>query len=54
MVKYEIVNETNNFEIVKSGFKTRKEANEFIKDLKRFDKENNNPFNDRYIIRTYK
>ena len=31
-------------------FKTLKQAKQKIKDLKRFDKENGNPFNEQYII----
>lgn len=31
-------------------FKTRKEAQAFIRELKRFDKENENPFDENYFI----
>lgn len=31
-------------------FKTLKEAKDFIKELKRFDKENGNPFDEKYRI----
>lgn len=32
------------------SFKTLKEAKDFIKELKRFDKENGNPFDEQYVI----
>lgn len=47
---YSVVNETDFYNEIKSGFKTIKQAREFIKDLKEFDKRNGNPFNDKYII----
>lgn len=47
---YEVINESDGYDIIESGFKTIKEAKTFIKDLKRFDKEHGNPFNDNYII----
>ena len=33
-----------------NSFKTLKEAKQFIKDCKKFDKENGNPFDEKYRI----
>lgn len=51
MIRYVIINETDNYNDLGLSFKTLKEAKERIKDLKRFDKENGNPFNDKYVVR---
>ena len=48
---YCVLNKSDNYELIKDKFKTKKEAQEFIKDLKRFDKENGNPFDDEFIIK---
>lgn len=47
---YYVLNKSNDYEIVKDKFKTKKEARDFIKGLKKFDKENGCPFNDEFII----
>lgn len=46
-MKYWVVNE-NDWEWI--GFKTMKEAKQFIKDLKAFNEEMGNPFEESYII----
>lgn len=48
---YCVINESNFHEYIKGGFKTKKEASDFIRELKEFDKRNENPFNDEYIIK---
>lgn len=45
---YVVINDIDQEEMAE--FKSRKEAQEFIKGLKQFDKENNNPFNESYTI----
>ena len=47
---YSVVNETSQYEIIQSNFKTKEEAKQFIKELKAFDKRQGNPFNEKYII----
>lgn len=50
MKKYIVYREDDEDE--KMGeFKTREEAREAIKEYKRFDKENKNPFEEKYFIR---
>ena len=47
---YLIIDTLNEHEQIKS-FKTIKEAKQFIKGLKEFDKRQNNPFKTNYIIK---
>lgn len=48
-MRYVVYNPDNEWEEL-GEFKTLKEAREFIKELKRFDKEQGNPFDDNYTI----
>lgn len=45
---YVVINEIDNEEMAE--FKTLKQANDFITNCKRFDKEQDNPFNESYLI----
>ena len=47
---YVVIDTLNEYEQIKS-FKTIKEAKQFIKGLKEFDKQQNNPFKTNYIIK---
>ena len=47
---YLVIDTLNEHEIIKD-FKTIKEAKQFIKGLKEFDKRQNNPFKTNYIIK---
>lgn len=51
MTRYVIINVNDNYNDLGLRFKTLKEARQRLKDLKRFDEEERNPFNDKYIIR---
>jgi hypothetical protein len=46
---YLVIDTLNDYEIIQD-FKTIKEAKQFIKGLKEFDKRQNNPFETNYII----
>ena len=48
MRKYVVINDIDQEDMAE--FETRKEALEFIKGCKQFDKENGNPFNETYSI----
>lgn len=48
MKKYIVVNDLDNEELAE--FDNVKDAKKFIKELKRFDKEENNPFDESYSI----
>lgn len=50
MKKYVVINDIDQDEM--GEFDSRKEAQEFIKGLKKFDKEQGNPFNESYTIET--
>ena len=47
---YLVIDALNDYEIIQE-FKTVKEAKQFIKGLKEFDKRQNNPFKTNYIIK---
>ena len=49
MTKFVIYNVDNEYEEI-AECDTLKEAKERIKDVKRFDREMGNPFDDRYIV----
>ncbi len=48
MKKYVVINDIDQDDMAE--FNSRKEAQEFIKGLKQFDKEQGNPFNETYSI----
>lgn len=48
---YTILNLNDDYNDLGFKLKTLKEAKQKIKELQRFDKENGNPFNEKYIIR---
>lgn len=48
MKKYVVINDIDQDEM--GEFDSRKEAQEFIRESKRFDKEQGNPFNETYSI----
>lgn len=49
MTKFVVYNVDNEYEEL-GAFDTLKEAKAHIREVRRFDRENGNPFNDRYIV----
>ena len=49
MIKFVVYNEDNEYEEL-GVFDTIKEAKEHIREIRKFDREMGNPFNDRYIV----
>ncbi len=54
MVYYTIINESDDYNDLGFKLKTLKEAKERLKEIKRFDEEQGNPFNDTYKIKKIK